>query len=233
MKKSLVLIINGAGTNGAELKSLYNHLNHNEKYFVYYPTLLPGSFVGDYFPKSTTKDFIRFIDETIEIINEDFDKVYLIGYSLGASTACIIAAKSPKVSKIVLIAPIIHNPNFNKFLRGLTKSLAKPSGLSRIQKIFYAEFLRRFRRLPKIHLWYVQLYLRYARKYINEIHQKTLIIETLNDEVVKKKSVDYIANLHVDQVERYPVDSSHFLFFDREARTEVIQKVSSFLKEEL
>ena len=124
MKKDLVVIINGAGTNGAELKSLYKHLAKNENYFVYYPGALPGGFVGNYFPKATTVDFIEFIDETMEIINEDFNKVYLIGYSLGASTTAIIAARNERVAKLVLIAPIIKNPNYRKFLNGLAHSLS-------------------------------------------------------------------------------------------------------------
>ena len=64
MKRDLVVIINGAGTNGAELKGLYKHLAKNENYFVYYPGFLPGGFTGDYFPRATTVDFIEFIEET-------------------------------------------------------------------------------------------------------------------------------------------------------------------------
>jgi len=93
MKKNLVVIINGGGTTGAELKSLYNYLAKNDDYFVYFPALLPGSFVGTYFPKAKVKNFVKFIDETIEIMNEEiFDKVYLIGYSLGAATCAALSA---------------------------------------------------------------------------------------------------------------------------------------------
>lgn len=233
IKKDLVVIINGAGTNGAELKSLYNYLAKNEKYFVYFPALLPGSFVGTHFPKVTTKDFKRFIDETLEIINEDiFDKVYLIGYSLGASTVAIISARSSKVVKVILIAPIIKNPNYNKFLRGLTNSLSFSIHLSRIQKIFYKEFIIRFSRVPKIHIMYLQLYLNYTKKYLRMITQKTLIIETLKDEMVKKSSIDKLVKMIKNDVVRYPVDSSHFLFFDKLVRNEVMEKIASYIEEE-
>jgi carboxylesterase len=233
MKKDLVIIINGGGTNGAELKSLYKHLNENEKYFVYYPGFLPGGFVGGYFPKSTTVDFIRFIDETIEMINEDFNKVYLIGYSLGACTTAIIAARSEKINKVVLIAPIIKNPKYSKFLRGLGKSLAYAKNLTRIQKIFYKEFISRFSKVPKIHILHLELYLHYTKRYLKMITQPTLIVETLQDEMVKKKSIDFLVKqIKNDTVVRYPVDTSHFLFFDKNIRKDVMYRIAEFLEEE-
>ncbi len=233
MNKDLVIIINGAGTNGAELKTLYKSLAKNENYFVYYPGLLPGSFTGNYFPKATTSDFIEFIDETIEMINEDFHKVFLIGYSLGASTAAIIAAKNEKVSKLVLIAPIIKNPNYRKFLNGLGHTLAFKKSLTRIQKIFYKEFIIRFQRVSKIHIFYLQLYLQYTKKYLKMIKTDTLIIETLRDEMVKKKSIDMLEkSINANKVIRYPIDSSHFLLFDKAVRNEVIEVVTKFLEEE-
>ncbi|MCK5762221.1 MAG: hypothetical protein KAH16_04920 [Candidatus Izimaplasma sp.] len=232
MKKDLVLIINGAGTNGAELKSLYKHLAKNENYFVYYPGFLPGGFVGDYFPKSTPVSFVGFIDETMEMINEDFDKVYLIGYSLGASTAAIIAARSDKITKLVLISPIIKNPNYRKFLNGLGHSLSYSKNLTRVQKIFYKEFIVRFMRVAKIHIWHLQMYLHYTKRYLKMIKTKTLIIETLKDEMVKKKSIDLLVKSIKNEVTRYPVDSSHFLFFDRAVRNDVIAKISAYLEEE-
>lgn len=234
MKKDLVVIINGAGTNGAELKSLYNYLAKNDNYFVYFPALLPGSFVGTYFPKVKVKNFKTFIDETVEIMKEDiFDKVYLIGYSLGAATCAAISAKCNKTTKVVLIAPIIKNPNYRKFLKGLTKSLSFSHSLSRVQKIFYKEFLKRFARIPKMHVLYLQLYLIYARKYLSMITQPTLIIETLKDEMVKTKSIDKLEKMINNKVDRYPIDSSHFLLFDRNVRNEVIEKVASYLEEEI
>jgi esterase/lipase len=235
MKKDLVLIINGAGTNGSELKSLYKTLSQNPKYFVYYPGIMPGAFIGTHFPKSTTRDFIAFIDSTQELINqEEWEHVYLIGYSLGASTAAILSARNNRIDKICLIAPIVKNPNYRKFLQGLTKSLSYSKNLTRVQKIFYGEFIKRFIKVPKIHVWHLQVYLHYTKRYLNMLHKPTLIIETINDELVKKKSIDQIEkNMRHDYFERYKVDSSHFLFFDRQVRDEVIQKVESFLEEEI
>jgi len=234
MKKDLVVIINGGGTTGAELKSLYNYLAKNDNYFVYFPASLPGSFVGKYFPKATVKHFSKFIDETIEIMKEDiFDKVYLIGYSLGAATCAAIAAKCTKTKKVVLIAPIVKNPNYRKFFKGLTKSLSFSHSLTRIQRIFYKEFLIRFARIPKMHILHLQLYLIFARKYLSMITEPTLIIETLQDEMVKTKSIDKLEKMIKNKVDRYPVDSSHFLLFDKKVRNQVIEKVASYLEEEL
>jgi len=231
MEKELVVIINGAGTNGMELKSLQKELEKNEKFFVYYPGFMPGVFVGDHFPKSTTRDFVRFADETIEIM-DNFKKVHLIGYSLGASTAMIIAARYKNIENLVLIAPIVKNPNYSKFLRGLSYSLAYDKSLTRVQKIFYSEFVRRFIKVPKYHVWHLQRYLMFTRKYLKKVKNRTLIIETLKDEIVKRSSIDFLEKvINNGSVERYPVDSSHFLLFDRNVRNQVVEKVARFVEE--
>jgi esterase/lipase len=232
MKKDLVVIINGAGTNGMELKGLYNRLKKNDEYFVYFPGYFPGAFIGDYFPNYRVRDFKKFIDETIEIINEEWRHVYIIGYSLGAATAAILANKVSKINKLVLVAPIIKNPNYNKFLRGLSASLAYSKHLSRVQKIFYHEFIRRFTKVPKINIWNLQRYLFYTKKYLKNIKVHTLIVETLKDELVKQKSINQLEKNIEGKVERFPVDSSHFLFFDRTVREKTINKIESFLEEE-
>jgi esterase/lipase len=233
MKKDLILIINGAGTNGSELKALYKKLSEDERYFVYYPGIMPGSFVGTYFPKSTTKDFIQFIDSTLELVNEDaFENVYLIGYSLGASTCSIIAATCPKITKMILIAPIVNNPNYRKFIKGLGFSLAYSKNLTRVQRIFFSEFVKRFLRVPKIHVLHLELYFHYTRRYLRQIDKPTLIIETLKDEMVKKKSIDKLERNIKNDVKRIPVDSSHFLFFDRNVRDEVIEHVKAYIEED-
>lgn len=232
MSKTLVVILNGAGTNGMELKALYNKLAKNDKFFVYYPGFMPGVFTGTYFPKSTTKDFVKFADDTIEMMMQ-FKKVFLIGYSLGASTASILAARYKGISKLVLIAPIVKNPNYTKFLRWLSYSVAYDKTLTRVQKIFFSEFVKRFIRVPKIHVWHLQMYLLYTRKFLKKISVKTLIVETIKDEIVKKKSIDLIErSIKHDEIERYEVNSSHFLFFDKNVRNDVVDKISRFLEEE-
>ena len=66
------------------------------------------------------------------------------------------------------------------------------------------------------------------------IDKPTLIVETINDELVKRRSIDQIEKtMKNDIFKRYKVDSSHFLFFDREVRNEVIAEVRSFIEEEL
>ncbi len=234
MKKDLVVIINGAGTNGSELRALYRTLVKNEKYFVYYPGIMPGAFIGTYFPKSTVKDFKDFITSTIEIIeHKDWNKVYVIGYSLGCSTTAILSHLTDKIDKLIFVAPIVKNPKYSKFIKGLAKRLRHPEDLTRVQTVFYNEFVKRFIKVPKIHVWYLQLYFRYTKKYLKTIDKPLLIVETLQDEVVKKKSIDQLEKRHTHDIfERYPVNSSHFLFFDKKVRDEVISKIESFIKEE-
>lgn len=234
MNKDLVVIINGAGTNGSELRALYNRLSKNEQYHVYYPGILPGAFIGDYFPKSKVKDFKKFIEETKELIDQqEFNKVYVIGYSLGCATTAALSAQTDHIDKLIMIAPIVKNPNYSKFIRGLGKQLRKPERLTRVQRIFYGEFVKRFTKVPKIHVWYLQLYFHYTKQFLKDINKPLLIIETLKDEVVKRKSIDLLEKRASNYFERYPVDSSHFLFFDKSVRDDVINKIESFLEEEL
>jgi len=233
MNKKLIVVVNGAGTNGAELKSLYKRLSSNEEYFVYYPGYMPGMFVGDYFPKAKVKDFIRFVDNTIVMMNEKFSDVHLIGYSLGASTAAVLASRCKKISKVVLISPVLKNPNFRKFFTGVAKSLSAATDLTRVQRVFFSEFIRRFQLIPKIELFHAELYLRYAKKHIKNITQKLLIVETLKDEVVKKSAIDWIIDkVETTDIDRYEINSSHFLFFDKENRNQIIDKIDQFLKED-
>lgn len=235
MVKDLVLIINGAGTNGSELKHLYKTLTKNEEYFVFYPGYMPGSFIGNYFPKSTTRDFITFMDSLHELIDQpEWRHVYVIGYSLGASTVAILSARNPRIDKLILVAPIVKNPNYRKFMKGLAESLAMPKHLSRVQKIFYSEFIKRFIKVPKYHVWHLQVYLHYTKRFLKMIDKPTMIIETINDELVKKKSIDQIEkNMKHPIFRRVPVDSSHFLFFDRNVRDMVTETILAFLEEEL
>lgn len=234
IKKDLIVVINGAGTTGGELRALVNHLNKRENTFVYYPGIMPGAFVGNYFPKAKTPDFIDFIDSVQELIRQEgFGKVYLIGYSLGASTAAILAARNPQIEKVILIAPIVKNPNYNKFLRGLSASIAAADRLTRVQRIFYKEFIHRFLNVPKIQLWHLQVYLRYTKRYLKMITSPTMVIETTKDELVKKKSIDQIESYMQDvPFRREKVESSHFLFFDRPIRNYVIDLIDAYIKED-
>jgi esterase/lipase len=234
-QKDLVLIINGAGTNGSELKHLYKTLQKNEDYFVFYPGIMPGAFVGDYFPMSTTKDFVRFIDSLHELINEPcFRHVYLIGYSLGCSTAAILSARNPRIEKVVLIAPLVKNPNYRKFTKGLAESLAIPQHLTRVQQIFYKEFIRRFLKIPKWNVFHLQVYLHFTKRYLKMLDRPTMVIETLKDELVKTKSIDQIEkNMSHHIFRRIKVESSHFLFFDKAVRDYVSEVIEDFLEEDL
>jgi hypothetical protein len=57
-------------------------------------------------------------------------------------------------------------------------------------------------------------------------------VETLKDELVKRSSIDFLQKIiNNGIVERYSVDSSHFLLFDRAVRNQVVEKVASFLEE--
>jgi esterase/lipase len=114
----------------------------------------------------------------------------------------------------------------------LSYSLAYDKSLTRVQKIFYGEFVKRFIKVPKYHVWHLQMYLIYTKRFLRKVKVRTLIVETLQDELVKKSSINFLQRIiNNGLVERYPVNSSHFLLFDKNVRNEVVDKVASFIEE--
>lgn len=229
-----IIVLNGFGTNGGEIKYLVRRLKKETDHNIIVPTNIPGSFSKELgkFPAMKSKHIEDFINETSIMISNLKDETIIIAYSVGVLFAGQIMKRVTNVSRMVLIAPVIKSIGISKFALGFGKSFTHISEDSRIQKYFYNTFVTRLYKVPKINLVRILKHMGKCKNNYKEINVPVLLIETLKDEIIKKSSIEWlIKEIGVENVTRFPVEAPHILFYDRTSRKIVTDKIIKYIDE--
>lgn len=114
MKKA-VLIIHGFVGELYDNEYLMNYLEYDNKFDVFARTL-PGHYRGDkHYQKVMHQEWLDFIDNCIlELINNGYKNIYLIGHSMGGILASYLSSKYREVKKIVFINAAFNYLNFKQ-----------------------------------------------------------------------------------------------------------------------
>lgn len=101
--KKVALLLHGFTTSPREFRRLANYLSkHNVSSYV---PLLPGHGTS---PERLTfvkyVQWIEFVEEQIKMLSKNYEKIYLIGNSLGGNLALISVNKSKKIKGVVTLA---------------------------------------------------------------------------------------------------------------------------------
>lgn len=104
--RKAVLIVHGFAGGMYDEEEFVNYLKLNTKYDIYQFTL-PG-----HRGRMRQVKYQEWIDRSEEminmLINNGYNKIYLIGHSMGGVIATYLAGKYPQVKKLVLAAPAFH-----------------------------------------------------------------------------------------------------------------------------
>ena len=186
--KKAILIIHGFAGGTYDQEELANYLELNRGFDVYQFTL-PGHEKN--LSKVEKVEWISSAEDQIEwLIKNGYNKIYLIGHSMGGVIATYLASKYKEVKKLVLAAPAFHYLNVIKDDLNVTKSLQKAP---KIIKDYGSDEI--VARMLKFNLSVIKEFMDLVKEYYNypkEVTCPVLIIQGKNDNLVPVTASEYV-----------------------------------------
>ncbi|MFA5961133.1 MAG: alpha/beta fold hydrolase [Parcubacteria group bacterium] len=191
-----VLLVHGWTTTPYELRRLGKYL-HSKGYTVYAPLLTGHGTVPKDLENVSWKIWNEDVENAYSKLRENHKKIYVIGTSLGASLASILAGNNPEISGLVLMAmpyklrmeKIMHLfARIMLLFRKYYKKYYPPSfgsGEMVTRKISYQTYpIRSVLEILKL--------AKFSRRVMGKITQPCLIMQSSIDHIVTKKSLEQI-----------------------------------------
>ena len=225
--KKAVLIIHGFAGGTYDEEELANYLELNRGFDVFQFTL-PGHEKN--LSKVERQEWINASEEQIEwLIRNGYNKIYLIGHSMGGVIATYLASKYKEVKKLILAAPAYHylkvikdDLNVSKSLKvapQIIKDYGSDEVIARMLK-FNVSVIKEFMDLVKDYYDYP--------KYIT---CKVLILQGKEDRLVPVSSSQYVYDtVKSKRKEIVYLDGITHDIFRNEKQNEIFKLVEKFLK---
>lgn len=227
MFRKAVLIIHGFAGGTYDEEQLANYLELN-RYFDVFQFTLPGH--DKNLSKVEHQEWIAASANQIEwLIKNGYNRIYLIGHSMGGVIATYLACRYKQVKKIVLAAPAFHYLNVIKDELNVGESLKiapkiiKDYGsdeiIARILKL-NVSVLKEFMDLVKDYY-----------EYPKELTCKLLILQGKSDNLIPVSSSEYVYEKAKSKDKELVLleDVTHDIF-RAENKEEIFKIVEKFLK---
>lgn len=227
MFKKAILIIHGFAGGTYDEEELANYLELNKNFDVFQFTL-PGHERN--LSKVEHQEWISSSEQQIEwLIKNGYNKIYLIGHSMGGVIATYLASKYKEVKRLVLAAPAFHylnvikdELNFGKSLKiapKIIKDYGSDEVIARMLK-FNVTVIKEFMDLVKDYYDYP--------KYVN---CKVLILQGKNDSLVPVSSSEYVYhNIKSKRKKLVILEGVTHDIFRTEKKEQIFKLVEKFLK---
>lgn len=229
MQKELCVLIHGFAGNPQEVAPLA-HALERKGYEVVTP-LLPGHHSDKKrMEKITASDWLQVIEEIVRQAIDEKKDIHLIGFSMGAMIASIMASRY-QIATLVLLSPSVYvftpfvlKMRMEKFFQYIRKNRSLP-----VQTMLSNRAL--ISSVPIHNVLQFQKIVRHAKRIFRHISVPICIIHGQMDETVDPKSSEWIfrAALSKEKELHYLPLSKHHICHDCEGDT-VIQMVTAFLE---
>ncbi|SHG32308.1 alpha/beta hydrolase [Ornithinibacillus halophilus] len=200
------LVIHGFTGGPYELQPLTDYLKKHTDWHISIPTL-PGHGEELELENVSHKKWITTAEMALKELKQRYDKVYVIGFSMGGMIAAYLAAKY-KVDKLVLLATARKyislkqmGVDFGGVLRdGVKGDLSKNK--------LYLHYKKKLGSVPfKANLEFLKL-VRFTRKFLKDVTSPVLIAQGQMDSMVP-----YRTAYHLDK--EIPSNEKEVVFFER------------------
>ncbi|TYB32176.1 MAG: alpha/beta fold hydrolase [Candidatus Mcinerneyibacterium aminivorans] len=131
--KNLILMVHGFSGYPGNLEYLAEKLNEALSYDILVPQLPGHTDKLEDLKQSNHKRWIEKIDSIVEKKKDNYENIYMIGFSMGTLIATIVANRYKEVEKMILIAPPFAFPLKKEILLFLAP------GLKLFKKYHYKE----------------------------------------------------------------------------------------------
>ena len=225
--KKVILIIHGFAGGTYDQENLANYLELNRNFDVFQFTL-PGH--DKNLSKVEHSEWIKASEEMIELlIKNGYNKIYLIGHSMGGVIASYLATKYKEVKKIVLAAPAFQYLNVIKEDLNISKSLQVAP---KVIKTYGSDEV--ISRMLKLNVTVLKEFMELVKEYYDypkEISCPILILQGKNDNLVPVSSSQYVYdNVKSKRKKLILLDDITHEIFRSDKQKEIFKIVECFLK---
>ena len=186
MFRTAVLVIHGFCGSLWENENLVNYLQQFRNLDVYAYTLPDHE--KDFLTKSDYKKWISSTELHVQKLLKRYNKVILIGHSMGGVIASYLATKY-KIHKLILIAPAFEYLNFEQNKADILKPKSKKD-----DGAIYNEVVSKLIRYSPLVLNEFRKLVKEYKEVIKEVNTSTLILHGNDDELVPLSSSEYAFN---------------------------------------
>lgn len=225
--KKAILIIHGFAGGTYDQEELANYLELNRNFDVFQFTL-PGHERN--LSKVEHDEWIKKSEQQIEwLISNRYNKIYLIGHSMGGVIATYLASKYEEVKKLVLAAPAFHYLSVIKENLNVSKSLQVAP---KVIKTYGSEEI--VARMLKLNVTVLKEFMTLVKEYYDypkDIICPVLIIQGKSDNLVPVSSSEYVYNsVKSKQKKLICLDDVTHDVFRSEKKEEIFKLIERFLK---
>lgn len=225
--KKAVLIIHGFAGGTYDEEELANYLELNKDFDVFQFTL-PGHEKN--LSKVKRKEWINACEKQVEwLIKNGYNKIYLIGHSMGGVIATYLASKYKEIKKLVLAAPAFHYLNVIKDSLNIGKSLQVAP---KVIKDYGSDEV--IARMLKFNISVIKEFMNVVKDYYDypkDVTCKVLILQGKNDSLVPISSSEYVYNSISSKSKKLVLlDGVTHDMFRGDKKEKIFKLVEKFLK---
>lgn len=184
------LIIHGYTGGPYEVNPLAKYLEQHTNWYVVVPTL-PGHGENLTLENASYRKWLKAAEKSLRELKDEYDEIYLIGFSMGGMIAAYLAAKY-NVDKLVLLAPAGKFFSLKQVFLDFG-SLVKDGVRGNLdQNDIYIRFKRKLGKVPfRANIEFIKL-VRHTRGYLKNVKTPVLIAQGQQDDVIPVKSANYL-----------------------------------------
>ncbi|RDW15079.1 alpha/beta hydrolase [Oceanobacillus chungangensis] len=186
------LVIHGYTGGPYEVEPLANYLKENTDWHIEVPTL-PGHGMELHLENASYKDWITAAENALKRLKQDFDEIYLIGFSMGGMIAAYLAAKY-NIDKLVLLAASGKYLNLKQIALDIGDVIGDGIRGTLGENKLYLHYKKKLsaRAIPmRANIEFMRL-VKFTRRYLKEINSKVLIAQGHLDGMVPYKTAYYL-----------------------------------------
>ena len=225
--RKAILIIHGFAGGTYDEEELANYLELNRNFDVFQFTL-PGHEKN--LSKVKYNEWINTCEKQVEwLIKNGYNKIYLIGHSMGGVIATYLASKYKEIKKLVLAAPAFHYLNVIKDEFNVGKSLQIAP---KIIKDYGGDEV--IARMLKFNISVIKEFMNLVKDYYDYpkyVTCKTLILQGNKDNLVPVTSSEYVyETIKSKDKELVILDGETHDIFRGNKKEEIFKLVEKFLR---
>ncbi len=186
------LIIHGYTGGPHEVEPLAAYLEENTDWQIVVPTL-PGHGLHLKLENVSYRKWLKAAEASLKKLKQDYDEIYLIGFSMGGMIAAYLAAKY-NVDKLVLLATAGKFLSVKRMILDIGEVVKDGIRGNLHKNHHYVRLKRKLGKVPmQANIEFLKL-VRFTRNYLKDVKTPVLIAQGQQDSLVPVRAASYLDN---------------------------------------